>query len=275
MKNLLFIYTTIFTLFFGCEKVVELDIEQSTPQIVIEGLLTNQDTVHYVKVSRSIQFYEVGLNPVTDAIINVTGGGETFLYSHNPMALDSMDGYYFSDVQYAGKIGEAYTLQVDIDGINYLAKDTMLYVTRIDSLAFELAPNPTDEDAADGKLYQALLYASEPQETNDYYQFHFYRDRELIAYPNNIYVFSDEAFGPTLNGLGSPVLFRAGELASVQILSLTREQYVFYTDLANLLNSDGGMFSPPPANPRNTFSNRAMGLWQVSAVSEDSIRIAP
>lgn len=269
------IYIASFVLFFSCEKVVVLDIEQSTPLVVIEGMLTNKDTVHYVKVSQSIQFYEVGLNPVTNAIINVKGGGETYSYSHNPMALDSMDGYYFSDVSFSGIIGNSYTLDVDVNGVNYVAEDTLLKVTEIDSLSFKLAPNPSDEDEADGKLYQALLYASEPQDTDDYYQFQFYRDKELIAYPNNIYVFSDIAFGADLNGLGSPVLYREGELASVQIYSLSREQYVFYTDLSNLLNSDGGMFSPPPANPRNTFTNNALGLWQVSAVNEDSIRIIP
>ena len=273
MKKLLYIALISFAV--SCEEVVELDIEQSTPQVVIEGLLTNIDTIHYVKVSRSIQFYEVGLNPVLDAIVNVSGEGNVYSYSHNPNAIDSLDGFYYSDIPYAGTIGEAYTLSVDIDGANYDAMDTMRYVTDIDSLSFQLATNPSEEDEADGKIYQALLYASEPEETEDYYQFQFFRDNELIAYPDNIFVFSDVAFGPNLDGLPSPVLFREGELASVKIYSLTREQYIFYTDLANLINSDGGMFSPPPANPRNTFSNSALGLWQVSAVSEDSILIAP
>lgn len=273
MNKLKFRYIAILTLFFSCEKVVELDLEQSTPQIVIEGLLTNKDTIHYVKVSRSIQFYETGFNPITNAIVNVTGNNNVYTYSHNPSSIDSLDGYYFSDMSFSGLIGKSYVLQVDIEGVEYVAEDTMLYVTKIDSLMVSLASNPTEEDEKDGKIYQVLLYAIEPQETEDYYQFQFFRDKTLIAYPNNIYVFSDVAFGPDLNGLPSPVLFRKGELASVQIYSLTREQYIFYTDLANLLNNDGGMFSPPPANPRNGFSKSVLGLWQVSAISEDSIRI--
>ncbi len=275
MKKNKLVHIIFLVLVFGCEQVVELDIEQSIPQIVIEGLLTNKDTVHYVKVSKSIQFYETGLNPITNAIIHVSGAGEVIEYSHNPTNIDSLTGYYFSDLPYAGKIGEAYKLHVDIDGVDYEAEDTMLYITKIDSLSFQLAANPSEEDFDDGKIYELLLYAAEPQESNDYYQFYFYRDNEVITYTNNIYVFSDEAFGPSLNGLSSPVLFREGELASVQMLSLTREQYIYYIDLSNLLNSDGGMFSPPPANPRNTFSNKALGLWQVSAVSKAALLIAP
>lgn len=274
--NRLYIFTTAVILFFGCEKVVELDIDQSVPQIVIEGMLTDKDTLQYVKVSRSIQFYETGLNPILDAVVSVSGNGSVYNYSHNPLAIDTLNGFYFSDISYSGLIGESYTLQVDVEGINYNAVDTMRSVTKIDSLIFQEASNPFEEEVDDkGRIYEVLLYASEPQETEDFYQFQFYRDSVLITDLTSIYVFSDVAFGPDLNGLPSPVLFAEGELASVQIFSLSREQYVFYADLANLLNTDGGMFSPPPANPRNTFSNNALGLWQVSAVSEDSIRITP
>lgn len=259
----------------SCEKVVELDLDQSIPQLVIEGMLNDRDTTQYVKVSRSIQFYDVGLNPVKDAIIMVSDGQNEYTYSHNPMAVDSMDGYYFSDVSFAGKIGDVYRLQVNVGGTDFVASDTMRFVTPIDSLFFSKAIHMSEEDENDGKIYQVLLYADEPKETEDFYQFLFYRDGELISYIDNIYVFSDVALGPTLNGLPSPVLFREGEMASVQIYSLSREQYVFYSDLSNLLNTDGGMFSPPPANPRNTFTNGALGLWQVSAISEGSILINP
>ncbi len=269
------IVLAVFALSFACEKVVELDVQQSTTQMVIEGLLTDRDTTHFVKVSRSIQFYDIGVNPVTDAIISVSGEGQTYTYSHNPFDIDSMKGYYFSDVVYAGKVGATYTLDVEVEGVNYSATDTMYYVTSIDSLSIALALNPSEEDEEDDKIYQVLLYANEPKETEDYFQFQFYRNKELIAYPNTIYVFSDVGLGPTLNGLPSPVLFKEGELASVKIYSLSKEQYLFYSDLANLLNTDGGMFSPPPANPRNTFTNGALGLWQVSAVSEDSILVIP
>jgi hypothetical protein len=92
---------------------------------------------------------------------------------------------------------------------------------------------------------------------------------------NNIYVFDDKVLGSSLNGLPSPILFREGELASVEIYSLTRQQFVYLTDLASLLHSDGGMFSPPPANPRNNISGGVLGLFQVSGINRASILIEP
>ncbi len=268
-------YFLLALVLLGCEQVVELDVNQAAPQLVIEGLLTNKDTLHYVKISRSMSFYNTGFSPVTNAQVTVTGNGNSYSYRHNPFDIDTLDGYYFSDNVYAGVVNKVYQLQVQVQGTTYLAADTLRPVTTIDSLAFKLAPNPSKEDLKDGKMYQVLLYAAEPQKTRDYYQFSFYRNKQLIAYPNNIYVFSDIALGPTLNGLPSPVLYRKGELAGVEIYSLSREQYVFYEDLSNILTTDGGMFSPPPANPRNTFTHGALGLWQVSAMVTDSIKITP
>lgn len=264
-----------FGLLFSCEEVVDLDIDQSTPQIVIEGLLTNKDTTHYVKVSKSIQFYETGLLPVENAKVTVKSDAQTYTYTYNPEGYDSLQGYYFSDMAFAANIDGVYTLSVDVDGVEYEATDTLRYVTEIDSLEVVLAPNPSKNDVEEGRIYQVILFAEEPQETDDFYQFQFFRNDTLITSTNNIYVFSDDALGDRLDGLPSPVLFKEGEKASVEIYSLTKEQYLFYADLVNILNSDGGMFSPPPANPRNTFSNNALGLWQVSAVREGTIQINP
>lgn len=275
MRKILIIFIAATLYLSSCEEVVNLDINQSIPQVVIEGLLTNKDTVQYVKVSRSIQFYESGANPVTNAIVKVNSEGNEYTYSHNPNQVAELDGYYFSDTPYAGQIDKAYTLTVDVNGIEYIATDTMKYVTQIDSMKVSPAINPSEEDKKEGRVYQVLLYASEPQETEDFYLFHFYRNDSLITSTSEIYAFSDVILGDKLDGLPSPVLFKQGELAGVTIYSLTKEQYIYYTDLSNILNSDGGMFSPPPANPRNNFNNTALGLWQVSAIREASILIEP
>ena len=127
MNRFIYILLATFVFLFGCEKVIEIDIRQSEPQVVIEGFLTDRNATHFVKVSRSIQFYQIGLDAVTDATILVSGNGQTYTYTHNPMAIDSMSGYYFSDIEYAGKEGFDYTLTVNVAGVNYKAIDTLRF----------------------------------------------------------------------------------------------------------------------------------------------------
>ena len=55
--------------------------------------------------------------------------------------------------------------------------------------------------------------------------------------------------------------------------SITREAFVYYNDLFNLINNDGGMFSPPPANPRSNVINGALGYFQASAIEMETIII--
>ncbi len=69
-----------------------------------------------------------------------------------------------------------------------------------------------------------------------------------------------------INGLEAPFEYFLGDTARVSIYSLTRQSYLFYFDLVNVLQNDGGMFSPPAANPRTNLSNGALGLFQVSAI---------
>jgi hypothetical protein len=91
--------------------------------------------------------------------------------------------------------------------------------------------------------------------------------------PDEIYFADDVALGDEINGVSSPLYYGKGDNARVNAYSLTRAGYVYYSDLQGLLNNDGGMYSPPPANCRTNLTNGALGFFQVSAVSTDEIII--
>ena len=261
----------------ACEELILIDINQAPPQIVIDALVTDQDTIHTVRITRSADFGGNEGENVADAIVEVRDNlGNIFNYTHNPEGYDSLQGYYFSDQKYAGQEYAIYQLEVAVDNQLYTASDTLRPITTIDSLLIKVDQNAVDDPENDGKIYQVLLYAKEPQETVDFYYFKFYRDGLVDSDANrNVFVFDDKVLGESLDGLPSPVLFREGELASVEIYSLTRQQFVYFTDMGNILNSDGGMFSPPPANPRSNISGGALGIFQVSGLNRASILIDP
>jgi uncharacterized protein DUF4249 len=261
---------------FSCEEVIVIDIDQAPPQLVIDGLVTDEDTVHKVRITKSAGFYGESGENVANADVEVADNfGNVYNYTHNPQGYDSLQGYYFSDQRFAGIVNGVYELRVTLANQTFIGRDTLRPITPIDSLSIRVDTHAVDNPDNDGKIYQVLLYAQEPQATVDFYYFKFYRDSLIEDEDNNIYVFDDKVLGSSLNGLPSPILFREGELASVEIYSLTRQQFVYLTDLASLLHSDGGMFSPPPANPRNNISGGVLGLFQVSGINRASILIEP
>ncbi|MBA4054267.1 MAG: hypothetical protein C0490_06110 [Marivirga sp.] len=268
MKNL-FIVILISCVFWSCEKTVLLDLNQNVPRIVIEGQVTNQPGYQYVKITRTSGFYQAGESPdVEDAIVRVTDDmGNEFIFIHNPGKLADSTGYYRPEIPFKGEIGRTYRLSVSADGEIYEAEDNMKPVTVIDSLTSRISTDEQDDPKDFGRFYEVLMYAKEPQNTIDYYLFKFYRNDSLKVYDDtDIYYADDEVLGENIDGVPSPIYYAPGDIARVEMYSITRNGYVFYNDLQSLLNSDGGLFSQPPSNSRSNLSNGALGFFQASAL---------
>ncbi|HLT72453.1 MAG TPA: DUF4249 family protein, partial [Cyclobacteriaceae bacterium] len=167
-----------------------------------------------------------------------------------------------------------YKVEVAADGKVFEGEDTLYPVTPIDSLEFNIAEDEYSDPEHPGRFYEVLIYTREPKETKDFYLFNFYRNDSLtVDNPTDIFYTDDVLLGESIDGFAAPIYFSSGDKATVQALSISRTAYVFYSDLYNLLNNDGGMYSPPPANCRNNLSNGALGFFQASAVSMMDISI--
>jgi hypothetical protein len=275
MKPILLMFFLVIFL-SSCEKTVVLDLNQMPAKIVIEGLVTNQPGYQFVKVSRTVDFYESGATPrVTDAFVEIEDDlGNNFVFLHNPNNHADSAGYYKPPISFKGEVGRTYHLTVDVDGKLYEAEDRMLAVTTIDSLKYQINQDQKADPKEKGKFYEILMYAKEPQETQDNYLFKFFRNDSLKLFnPSDIYFSDDNTLGEEIDGVQSPVYYAPGDSARVEMYSLSRNGFVFYNDLATLLNNDGGMFSPPPANSRTNLSNGALGFFQVSALDISGIRV--
>ncbi len=275
MKNI-FIVILLSVVFMSCEKTVLLDLNQNIPRLVIEGQVTNQPGYQYVKITRTTGFYEEGESPaVEDATVRVTDDlGNEFVFTHNPGNLADSAGIYLPETPFTGVIGRAYKLTVTTDGEVYEAEDAMSQVTSIDSLASRISTDEQDDPKDFGRFYEVLMYAKEPQNSTDYYLFKFYRNDSLKVYNDtHIYYADDEVLGENIDGVPSPIYYAPGDLARVEMYSLTRNGFVFYNDLQSLLNSDGGLFSQPPSNSRTNLSNGAVGFFQASALEIKEIVI--
>jgi len=275
MKNLTILILIIVVL-AGCEETIKLDLTQTPPRIVIEGQVTNVSGRQFVKITRSLDFYQSGqAERVTNAIVNITddaGGSVTLV--HNPRKHPDSTGYYAPLGNFVGAIGKTYTMTVTLDGDTYTATDKLLRVTSFDSIRYQPNRFRNRDKPSDGKYIELLMYAKEPQETEDNYLFKFYRNDSLTyTNHNDVYIFNDYGIGERIDGVGSPVYYAPGDSARVEMYSITRDGYLFFNDLSTILTSDGGMFSPPPANPRSNISGGALGFFQVSAMTTAAIKV--
>lgn len=272
MKKYIFLLPALVILLSSCEKTIQLDFEQTPQRLVIEGFVTDRADHNYVKISRTNDFYGKGKTPrVTDATVMVEDNdGNIYNFSHQEDSL----GYYFPTVPFAGEIGKRYKLTVVVDGMEYTGEDELVRLVPMDKLEYRVNENEREDPEEDGKFYELLLFVKEPQDTRDYYLFKCFRN-DSVKYMNetDVYFSDDELIGESIDGVSLPVYYGVGDMARIEVYSLTRDAFVFYRDLQKLLNNDGGLFGTPPANPRTNLSGDALGFFQVSAIQSGEILI--
>lgn len=271
MKNLI-IAILFSVVFFSCDVPVKIDLKQTEPKVVIEGLLTNRPGQQYVKVSKTAGFYGTskgtGLATATVSVTDDAGNDYTFKHDANSL------GYYFPETPFVGEIGKTYHLTVLVDGQAYEAEDKLLSVIPIDKLEYKVDEDEQEDPEEGGKFIEALIFAKEPQETKDYYLFKFYRNDSLMFdVDTDVYFSDDELLAENIDGVESPIYYGIGDKAKVEAYSISRSGYIFYSDLQILLNNDGGLFGSPPANCRTNLTNGAVGFFQVSAMNSSEIMI--
>jgi hypothetical protein len=257
MKRILIPLVSFFVLvgLGSCEKEYILRTTPAASKIVIEGLITDKPGYHFVKLSRSTDFYSSGKTPrITDATITVTDSdGVVTEFVHNPNDHADSVGYYKPVVPFIGVVGKSYKLFVQADGEVYEGEDTLYPVTTIDSLKYQINEDEQADPEFPGRFYEVLIYTL------------------TLNQPEDIYFTDDIALAEAINGITMPIFFSKGDKATVEAFSISREAYVFFNDLFNLLNNDGGMYSPPPANCRNNLTNGALGFFRTSAVTSMDI----
>ena len=75
-------------LFSSCEEVIELDLNTTEPQIVIEGFITDGEGTYSVLISKTVDFYDPNtFPPQTGAVVHITddlGNTETLTETSPP-----------------------------------------------------------------------------------------------------------------------------------------------------------------------------------------------
>ncbi len=271
MKNLIYIFILI-VFVTSCEETIVLDTQQAEPIYVVEGLVTNEMKQHYVKLTKSVGFYEevVAPPPVTNANITVTDDqGNIYAYQYN-----SEDSTYYSSVEFQGIEHAIYSLEINVEGDRITALDTLKPISPINAVLWRVDENEKKNPEKEGYFYEITLTAKEPKETVDFYLFQFYRNDSIQRFDSRTGVFfADDIFvQEDIDNFPAPVFYKENDTARFEMLSLTKLSYKYYNDLSFLLNNDGGMFSSIPANPyTNLRGTRSTGYFQVSAIDSKTI----
>lgn len=266
MRKLTKKYILLFTLFFAffgssCEKVIELNLDQTAPKIVIEGIFTDLDVKHLVSISYTKNFDAVNKK------VSVSGALVVLMQENGPTITfleEKKTGNYYSN-RFKGIPGKKYTLTVISNGQKYTAISTMPAVVPIDSLnQIELSFFGETR-----KLVQ-VNYKDPSGVENFYYKRIFVNGFKKANFNVESDRFNDGKDVKNTVFVSDPEL-KVGDIVKIQFLTIDENIFKYLFSISQISGNGG----PPttPANPTSNFSNGALGYFSASTLSTDSLII--
>lgn len=254
----------------GCQEVITLELPETKPKLVIEGLLTDGPGPHVVRLSTTSDYFYQGPKPLVsgaEVIISDDVGNREVL-------TEASEGFYLTR-SLTGVAGRTYTLEVQYDRQQYKASSRLIPSPRIDSLEYRFVEEtPLKEEG-----YYIYFYGETGKGQINYYRWRVFENDSLHNKKEGYLLGSDEFVKGRINGIEFPFSFDLHDKVKIEMYTLNKDMYDYYNALINLLYNDGGLFSPPPENPPTNIRNlthpqdEPLGYFQVSAVESETIEI--
>jgi hypothetical protein len=244
-------------LFSSCEKVIDLNLKNAEPVIVIEGNISDQTENQFVRISKTIPFTESNtFNGFKGAKVTVTPP------SGIPINFTEVSPGLYRSQRLRGTPGQTYKLEVLADGKLYAASSTMPYPVIPDSVGFKKL-----SFFGNANIYPTVYYKDPSGVQNQY--------RYLLKINNKSQ--ADIVFEDRFND-GNPVSdviiydgddIKSGDIIDIEMQSIDRNVFKYYFAISQI----GGNGGPPvaPANPDSNISNGALGIF--SAYTKSTISI--
>jgi hypothetical protein len=283
----------------ACEDVIDVELPQTEPLIVVDAMINNKPEPQYINVTRTQEYFDATFPPgISDATVQVTDlqtekiymfeeGDNEGQYIWSPTATDPSFGI----------IGHSYELRVSVNGIVYESFSQMNRVPQIDSITFRFEKgNSFFPDS-----YFGQMYATDFEGIGDTYWIKAFKNGQYLNKPNEINIAFDAGFTAGGNIDGTPFIqpirdginpfdqdeddnflspYDPGDSVYVEIHSITNETFFFLTEVQIQIDRPGGfaeLFATPLSNvPTNivrkeeTPGRDAIGYFNVAAVETGS-----
>ncbi len=247
-KYILFIISAL--LFASCTKVIDVDLNDASPMIVVDASVNSYDNVLYtdqnvwVKVSWSSSYFENNTpTPIDDASLAViNANGDRFDLVHN-----TSGGYYASIP--ADKRSNEWKLEGLIEGKEFKSNTQIPNYVAIDSILAAKLPFGPPKDG----LTPIVFFTDIAGEEN-YYRMKIWINDTL---QNKLYITRDDGFdGKQIAYPFMRLQLKTNDKFRVELLCIDKFSLDYYKVFA--MNTGGGGFSAAPGNPLSNIDGEGM-----------------
>jgi hypothetical protein len=253
----------------SCERDADLNLPDGQGKyLVVEGNLDDRDNRQIITLHRSGSYYDAERGePVTGAVVSVSDGTTNYVFTESSQKGDYMNHELGSNLKY-----ENYYLTIIDNNRTYTARSFLMPVPQIDSVTTRV--NTLSGLGTKGKAYYDIyIHFRNLPVSGNYYLVNLYVNNRIKTYtPPQKAVLSDldqrnyvSIYTRTIRGDE----VRKGDTLTLEMSSISRLQYDFYSNFLLQTGLSGNPFaSAPPANLPTNMSKGALGFFQVSRVSK-------
>ncbi|PST84166.1 DUF4249 domain-containing protein [Pedobacter yulinensis] len=250
--SILFVLLAMGALVFqGCEKVIEVDVNNAEPQLVIEGAITDETTSQVVRLSKSVPYTEPSVFPaVRGATVRVTDNlGNTVLFP------EAEPGVYRRLLR--GQPGRSYKLDVQVEGKSYTATSVMPAKVQLDSLSIATETFFGEE--------QKELYVNfkDPAGATNYYHFRMFINGRQVQRPlpyNDRFTNGNSISERLFYRSDNIESIKTGDVVEVEMQCVDRQVYNYWFVLTQSSGRGPGG-GTTPSNPDSNISGGALGYF--------------
>jgi hypothetical protein len=275
MKTFFFstIILGIFISLYSCSEVIELDIVNAEPQIVIEGSVGNNGDTAEIKISKSVGLFADNIFPVVS--------NATVILSDNlgnrDTLIETTAGIYKS-FHLFGQVGNTYHLEVQAENKVLESVSNIPNQVNFDTLIIRENTSVTGPGGPGGPgggtvgeiRYQVFVVFQDPSTERNYYRF--------IEYVNSvqksrIYISDDRLTNGLTNNLKlrNSRNYKSGDIVTFEMQCIDKAIYDYFNSFENL--SGGPQSSSTPATPYTNIIGSKLGYFSAHTVQRISYTI--
>lgn len=252
------VYISLFIFMFSCEEVIEWDQKtEFTPRLVVEGFITNNPQLNYVKLTLPATVPGNKPMAVRNAELIVTDGMNHVVLVED----DNNPGYYYPEQEVRAVVNKIYTLIIQLDEYAFAAKTAMIPVGPQSEFTYrEVQENFFIINPENGSDPSMTRYIIEWMEEGEYKKSVFY------SYTLNS-TDVNEFFKPPSESL----IFPGNARVIRQKYSLSPGHQEYIRAMLSETVWKGGWFDVLPGNLPTNLSKGGVGYFAASSVLVDTV----
>jgi hypothetical protein len=256
----------LFCLCYNCEDVIDVDLNEAEPRLVIEASINwfknTSGNEQSIKLSLSAPFFDSEVPIATGGTVQITDGNNNIFN----FIEDNNTGIY-RNTNFTPEIDQVYNLEVLYNNEIYTATETLKSVASIDYI------EQNNEGGFSGEEIELKAFYTDPLNIENHYFFEFISDIPIVP---TLEVYDDQfTDGNQIFGFYTEEDLESGDIVTIRNYGVSERFYEFMFILLQQGSDDGGgPFETQPATVRGNCINQTnqdnypFGYFRLSEVDE-------